>query len=439
VTGTRGRTPGLAVAAALLVATAGCTTSVAPSPASPTSAGAGGLSSTSPASGPEPGTASPSPALGRSDLSGDQQALDALLAAGTAGDRKAWDAAVSDADPAFASRSAELFTNVSTLPLERLRLRLTGTTAALDDARRATLGADARVLQARLSWRLPHETADATSTVWLTLVGGPDGDRLAGTADGSALDAPAQPLWWLGPATAARWGDATALVGPGQDAARWAALAERAAAAVERHLPRPLGKDWDGRVVVQVPGSAGDFAQVLGASPTAYARTAAVTRPEGPTTAAALRVVVNPAAGTGTDDELGLLLTHETVHVATRSAASPAPLWAVEGLAEHVALAAHPDQRADELAALRGQDPAALPPDDAFDADARDVTAAYAQAWLACRAVADRRGQAGLGRLYAALDDGDPLDEAARSALGVDGATVARWARGERRDAGATG
>ena len=438
MTGTGGRRAGLVLAATLLVAgcsapTTGSTdveppSSSSPSPSAPASSGAAG--------------AADAPGRRRSTVA-EQRAVDALLAAGTAGDRSAWDASVSGVDPAFAPRSAVLFTNLRTLPLERVRIALTGTSAALDHVRRATLGPDARVLQARLSWRLPHERADASSTVWLTLVRSADGYRLAGTGDGDALDAPAQPLWWLGPATAANRGDATVLAGPGQDAGRWALLAARAAADARAHLPRPLGDRWDGRVVVQVPGTEADFARVLGATPTAYASTAAVTRPEGPTTDAALRVVVNPAAGTGSDDELGLLLTHETVHVATRSAASPAPLWAVEGVAELVALEAHPDQRADELAALRGHDPADLPPDlppnSAFEAGGADVTAAYAQAWLACRAVVDRRGSTALGRLYAALDDGRTLDGAARQALGVDGATVARWARDARRDAGAGG
>lgn len=346
---------------------------------------------------------------------------------------------MSDADPGFAARSALLFTNLRDLPLDGLEIRLTGTTAALDGPRRTLLGEDVRVFQGRLSWRLPGEQADASATVWLTVVGGPGGDRLAGTEDGDELDAPAEPLWWLAPTTQAHRGRATVLAGPGQDAERWAELAARAADDVHRHLPAPLGRTWDGRVVVEVPGSESDFTRVLGASPSAYAQTAAVTRPEGPTTDAALRVVVNPAAGTGTDDELGLLLAHETVHVATRSAASTAPLWAVEGLAEHVALEAHPAQRADELAGLRGHDPAPLPPDADFRAGAADVTAAYAQAWLACRTVADRRDDAGLGRLYAALDDGRTLDQAARSALGVDAATLTRWARDAERRTGTGG
>ena len=85
-------------------------------------------------------------------------------------------------------------------------------------------------------------------------------------------------------------------------------------------------------------------------------RTRARPRSPGPrvaTTDAAVRSWSTRVAGAGADTEVGTLLAHETVHVATRSAGSPAPLWVVEGLAELVALEAHPDQRGAEVAALR--------------------------------------------------------------------------------------
>ena len=224
----------------------------------------------------------------------------------------------------------------------------------------------------------------------------------------------------------------TVLVGPGQDARRWLDLAAGAAAAAHDHLPAVLRRRWDGHLVVEVPGSGDDLARVLGASPTAYASTAAVTRPEGPTTEAAVRVVVNPATARDPDVELATTLTHETVHVATRSAASRAPLWAVEGLAEYVALEAHPGQRADELTALpTGPAPARLPADAAFGDGGPGVTGAYAQAWLACKAVAEHRSRADLGRFYRALDGGDPVGSAARRALDVDEATLVGWWRAD--------
>lgn len=370
--------------------------------------------------------------------------MDRLFAAGVAGDRTTWDARVAALDAAFAVRSAMLFANLHAVQPARLRVRLTGAELAVPAERRVELGPGARVVQARLAWRFPGERADATSFVWLTLVGGPDGDRLAGTDDGAALDTPATPLWWLSPVTRVTRGDVTVLVGEGQAAKRWAALATRAAADTRTRLPAALRRGWDGHLVVEVPGSAADFARVLGAAPSAYATTAAVTRPEGPTTGAAVRVVLNPSTAQDSDAELGTTLVHESVHVATRSATSHAPLWAVEGLAEYVALEAHPDQRGDELAALSagkggGKEPTRLPADRAFTAGAHDVNAAYAQAWLACRAVAEHRGPGRLGDFYAALDDGDSVESAARSRLGVDDSAVVGWWRTALRRASADG
>ncbi|MGI3785889.1 MAG: hypothetical protein ACRYG2_34520, partial [Janthinobacterium lividum] len=264
--------------------------------------------------------------------------MDRLFAAGVAGDRTGWDAGVFALDVPFAVRSTLLFDNLRVLRPSRLRVRLTGAEQQLSPARQNELGPGARVVQAQLGWRLQGERVDATSTVWLTLVPSSGGERLAGTDDGTALDTPAAPLWWLTRVTRVTRGNVTVVVGPGQAARRWAALASRAASDATTYLPAPLRRGWDGHLVVEVPGTEADFAHVLGAAPSAYATTAAVTRPEGPTTRAAVRVVVNPAVAGDTDAELGTTLVHEAVHVATRSAGSAAPLWAVEGLAEHVAL-----------------------------------------------------------------------------------------------------
>jgi hypothetical protein len=419
--------------AAIVVLAAGACAPAGPDPSpSPTAPGP-------PAPGPttQVATATPSAAAPSAPALADtQSAVDRLFAAGSAGDRTGWDAGVAALDPSFALRSSLLFDNLRGLRLARLQVHLTGAEQKVPAARSAELGPDARVLQGQLRWRLRGEHADASSSVWLTLVPGPHGPRLAGTDDGTGLDTPAAPLWWLTPVTRLTRGKVTVLVAAGQPAGRWADLASRAAADAREHLPRSLTRAWDGHLVVEVPGSEADFARVLGAAPSAYATTAAVTRPEGPTTRAAVRVVVNPATAKDPDAELGTTLVHETVHVATRSATSDAPLWAVEGLAEHVALKAHPEERADELATLRGaKRPTRLPRDAAFTSGAKDVTTAYAQAWLVCLAVADHRGRGHLGRFYTALGRGDTVEQAARSTLGVDDSVVVGWWRDALRRA----
>lgn len=409
-----------------------------PVPVSPTSP----VSPSSPTASAAPGSATATPGVGTIPASQAQGAVDRLFAAAVRGDRAAWDAGTAALDPAFAARSHVLFTNLAALHPANLRLHLTGAEQQLPPARRAVLGPGARLVQAELTWRLPGERSDAASSVWLSLVPVPDGVQLAGTDDGGALDRPGLPLWWLAPTARVTRGRVTVLVGPGQPVRRWAHLAGRAAADARAHLPATLRRGWDGHLVVEVPGSEGDFERVLGAAPAAYATTAAVTRPEGMTTAAAVRVVVNPATATDSDAELGTTLTHEAVHVATRSASSPAPLWAVEGLAEYVALEAHPDQRPTELGPLRTGAaavplPSRFPADSAFTAGGKDVTAAYAEAWLACRAVAQHRSPTDLGRFYTALGRDEGVERAARSTLGVHASAVEGWWRQALRSAAA--
>ena len=129
--------------------------------------------------------------------------------------------------------------------------------------------------------------------------------------------------------------------------------------------------------------------------------------------------------------------------MATRSPESPAPLWAVEGLAEWVALRGQPGGisfgTADLLAAVRRDGPPeSLPGDEVFTAGRGELNRAYAEAWLACRYVAETYSVADLGRLYAELDRGLSLDEASRAVLGVDAAALtAGWQRFLVQQAGA--
>ena len=268
----------------------------------------------------------------------------------------------------------------------------------------------------------------------MTLLPGADGVRLAGTTDDADPDTPAEPIWWRHPATRVDRGDVTLLLGSGQRATTWTDLTVQSVRAARRRLPTPLSDRWPDRVVVEVPADAASFESVLGAAPGSYAGTAAVTRPEGPRTDSAVRVVVNPALADQSALERRLTLTHEMVHVATRSGSSPAPLWAVEGLAEYVAYRAEPRGRVEAeraLAAALRRDglPSRLPADADLGSGATDVTVAYAEAWLACQTVVDHRSAAALGHFYARLDAGDPVDVAATDTLGVDEAGLRAWWR----------
>ncbi len=224
------------------------------------------------------------------------------------------------------------------------------------------------------------------------------------------------------------------VVGSGQPVDAWLDRATAAAAAVRQRVSAGPAAGWDGRLVVEVPASRSAFEAVLGAEPGSYADIAAVALREGPDADAALRVLVNPAVTRALAPVgVAVVLTHETVHVATRSPGSPAPTWIVEGLADEVALATHPEAAtgvADPLlqrVRSRGA-PTELPGDDAFLAGADDLAVSYAAAWTACRYVTDTWSAEDLQRLYTALDGGQDLDGALQATLGTDEAGLtAGW------------
>ncbi|MGV9310965.1 hypothetical protein ACWDR0_02055 [Streptomyces sp. NPDC003691] len=225
----------------------------------------------------------------------------------------------------------------------------------------------------------------------------------------------AEQLWQQGPVSVVRGRNSLVLaVGRPEDRLRALADAvDRTVPAVSRAWPVP----WAGRVVVMVPKSLEAMGGLLGTPPAAYRGIAAVTTGETGTSAAvpADRVIVNPVAY----DSLGdvgrnVVLTHETTHVATRSATSAAtPMWLSEGFADWVAYRESPretGQNAPELlrAVRRGEPPALLPDDRefSFGGDQSTLARAYEGGWLACELIASEWGEDTLVRLYRRIGEG---------------------------------
>jgi hypothetical protein len=346
-----------------------------------------------------------------------------LTRAVTDHDQSAFAAILSARDPLALGPARIIFDNLTNLPLTKLAFTARPRFASLSEDRRGTLGTEAWVQQATVSWRLAADAGPAEHTVWLTLV--PVGSRaqLAAVTDRPATAAPL-PLWWFEPVVAERTGHATALVSAAlASPRRWADTGAGAATTIADQVRR-VAPDWSGRLVVEVPGSQQLFEQVLGAKAGSYAQIAAVTSAEGPNPAsAALRIVVNPAAaGRLTDLGLSVLLAHEATHVATRSIDSPAPAWAVEGFADYVAYEAYPKARNDAITPLladirkRGE-PTSLPSNASFRASANGLGLTYAKAWLACRYVADTFSPRQLDQLYVELDGGRSLEQATQEVL----------------------
>ncbi|MDX2548692.1 hypothetical protein PV331_43680 [Streptomyces sp. WI04-05B] len=236
----------------------------------------------------------------------------------------------------------------------------------------------------------------------------------------------ARQLWDEGTVEAVR-GAHSLVLGVGQPPdllRRYAGLADRAVPAVTD----AWGGAWTKRVVILVPKSLEGMAGLLGAPSSAYRGIAAVTTGEagGSPTAPADRIIVNPEAygvlgGFGKQ----VVLTHETTHVATRTATSAAtPLWLSEGYADWVGYRSTGRtavQAAPELAraVVAGQVPDALPVDAdfGFGGDAAKLAQAYEGGWLACRLIADRWGEVRLGEFYRAVGAHGKRAGAVRGAL----------------------
>jgi hypothetical protein len=347
--------------------------------------------------------------------------VDALLKAASTGDHARFDRLISDQDPAFPDRAQLLYDNLSTLPLTRLQMRMEPTEFVLSDARRQLLGPSAWVQRGVVTWRLAGDGAEVEHVVWLTFLEAAGEVKVAGTVDEPSGSVGEQkPSWWLGPLVARELGGVTVLAGSGQSLDRWVKLAGAALVNVRQGLPDGLGLSWNRRVVIEVPATERDFASVLGKPGGSYASIAAVThRAAG---GEAIRIVVNPKTAQLTSGAAQSVLEHEMVHIATRSPDSPAPTWAEEGLAEWVSIQAHPGQRseaADEVLSRVRDDgaPSSFPSDRQFQVGARNLQRAYAEAWLACRFIADQYSQARLGRFYAELARGSSVDDASRSTL----------------------
>jgi hypothetical protein len=361
-------------------------------------------------------------APGSSRLNLVRSTVDALAKAARTGDRPGFDRLLSNRDPSFADRARLLYGNLSSLPLTTLRMRVDPAQVELSDARRKLLGPSAWIQRVIVTWRLAGDGDEVEHRVWLTFLDAGGEVKIAGAIDEPPGEHPEQkPSWWWGPLTARESGGVTMLAGSGQSIDRWIKLAGAALTNVREHLPNGLGTSWNRQVVIEVPAAQRDFESVLGDRAGSYASIAAVTYRAG-VEGDAIRIVVNPKAARLNSRALQAVLEHELVHVATRSPDTPAPMWAEEGLAEWVSIRAHPGQRSggtDELLLrVRGDGaPRAFPADGQFEASADDLELAYAEAWLACRFIADRYSESQLGRLYAELARGSSLDQASRSTL----------------------
>ncbi|MFD5109656.1 hypothetical protein ACPCSP_07285 [Streptomyces cinereoruber] len=341
-----------------------------------------------------------------------QTLLDAHARALLARDEPAYRAAL---DPAYAPTALTVYRRLATVPLDGWSYRVTGVERT---------GPDRVTARAELGHRLRgHDRRPVTGARVLDLT--ERNGRWYVTGERPAEGAPRQ-LWEQGDVAAVH-GTRSLVLGAGRDRAR---LREIAAAA-DRAVPAVAGvwpEDWARRVVVLVPGSLDAMGQLLGAPGDSYRGIAAVTTGEtkGGADAPADRVIVNPDAyGVLGDFGRQLVLTHETVHVATRTHTTPStPIWLSEGFADWVAYRdadRTPAQAAPELRrAVQGGEPPVRLPEDAdfsFGGDAESLARAYEGGWLACEMVAERWGEERLTAFYRAVGAHPGREGAVENAL----------------------
>ncbi|GAB3762176.1 hypothetical protein [Microlunatus parietis] len=331
------------------------------------------------------------------------------------------------ADDEALGRTADLWwANLTALDVTRFTL----TAGPLDPAGAAEITID---------WAVPGDSGIASHLARFSFRAGSDGAaRVAAVAPAAAPAA--RPSWWADPLRLFRQGQATVVATGRVDQSRaglWADQADRAADRVADALPASMRQGWTGVVVVELPADGAGYDRLLGGEPGSHSGYAAVAWAEGIADPRreriAVRIVVNPDQPVHDPRALELLLTHEVTHLARYDAGSPAPLWLVEGFADHVAYAGSPELRAAAEQSLRDTirsdgAPDRLPGDDTFRRG--DLDRAYLLAWSACRLIARRYGDDVLNRFVVAAGAGQPVDRALRATAGIGLAEFrAEWVR----------
>ncbi|HWU05203.1 MAG TPA: hypothetical protein VN520_02140, partial [Streptomyces sp.] len=309
--------------------------------------------------------------------------LDRRAAAVMEHDTEAYLAALDPRAASFRAAQRTELRNLADVPLESWAYRVKDVTGQ---------GTDRVTAEVELRYRIKgYDKAPLSSSRTVELVRR-GGDRTWYIAADRAADGTPGQLWQQGDVEVVR-GTHSLVLGVGRRTAelrRIAATADRAVPAVTESWPEP----WAERVVVLVPGSVEDMAELLDSPAASYRGIAAVTTGEvgGGGRAPADRVIVNPQAyGMLGDFGQRVVLTHETTHVATRAHTSAAtPVWLSEGFADRAAYRREGRTAAElapELAeAVRGGGlPAQLPADEdfGFGEDPARLSRAYEGGWLA--------------------------------------------------------
>ncbi|WP_165966506.1 hypothetical protein [Actinomadura sp. 7K507] len=312
------------------------------------------------------------------------------------GDRTAFLATVSSAPPAFQDAQSRVYGNLRELPLDGWEERFVSTQSA--DEKKGVA-----VVRVEVRYRLRgFDRGGVARTRYLTLAPRSGTWTIVGDGASHGFEDDAA-IWDGGPLTVVK-GKASLVIG---DATGLDEIAGRLDAAVPA-VTAVVGREWARRVVALVPADAGLASALAGPGQSLgdIAALATVT-PSAGGRRGEDRVIVSPGTF-GHLNELGrdVVLTHELTHVATGGARDrKTPMWLIEGFADYVGYLGTGVDSGSAAGELRrevaaGRIPPALPAAAAFSGGSERLSQAYQEAWLACRMVADRYGEATLVRLY---------------------------------------
>ncbi len=241
----------------------------------------------------------------------------------------------------------------------------------------------------RITWRIPQFESRLNSTtlsvVWADSASGP---KIVGLrTQGRPI-----PLWLLEPVSIRRAAKLMVYGGAVTDLDALLQVAELARKGVMGALP-----EWNGMLIVEAPSSQGLLESSLAVPRGSYSGVAAVASSSDGSAGSdvAQRILINPRAYRAMKTSAArLVMTHEVVHVATRAATVPVPLWWAEGFAEYVAFESvdDADDLPDKLLAQAGErlvaalartgSPGDLPTTEDFNGDRQEI--AYEASRRAC-------------------------------------------------------
>ena len=331
------------------------------------------------------------------------------------------DVDTSDAAGAFRQQQATEITALSSVPLRLWSYAVSSPVTDLTTVRAAAkrFGAPATILHLTLSYELAVDQQPVTHDLWWTFVQRHGHVFVAGDSDLTGLGGQTwHGPWDFGPLVVHRGASSLVIAHPAS-AGELPAISAQVDAAVTA-VSAVWGTDWNRQVAVEIPGTPAEFTALGGVTSSAkggadYSAETIFETSNGADSAA--RVLLNPGVlGRLTPTGRAIVLRHEITHAATIASTSiGTPSWLVEGFADYVGNLGSGQSTAVAATELRaevrkGQLPTALPSDSAFAAT-DDLAPVYEQAWLACRLIATKAGQAGLVHFYRLVGAG--LDTAA--------------------------